>query len=60
MMMFLVLLTVFIFQLIRFPRVSSLVDDSSYNVLTAKLLRHAHRYNKFRKAYSNFFDDISE
>ena len=27
MVMFLVLLTVFIFQLIRFPRVSSLVDD---------------------------------
>ena len=43
---------VYISQLIRFARVSSHVDDfnTRYKVLTAKLLRQCHRYNKIRKS----------
>ena len=48
---------VYIFQLIRFARVSSHVDDCSTRnkVLTAKLLRQGYRYHKLRKAFSKFY-----
>ena len=44
---------VFISQLIRFPRVSSHVDDfnTRNKVLTAKLLRQGYRYHKLRKGF---------
>ena len=44
---------VYISQLIRFARVSSLVDDfnTRNKVLTAKLLRQGYRYHKLRKAW---------
>ena len=47
---------VYIFQLIRFARVSSHVDDfnTRNKVLTAKLLRQGYRY-KIRKAFSKFY-----
>ena len=47
----------YIFQLIRFARVSSHVDDfyTRKKVLTAKLLRQGYRYHKFRKAFSKFY-----
>ena len=47
---------VFISQLVRFPRVSSHVDDfnTRNKVLTAKLLRQEYRYHKLRKAFSKF------
>ena len=43
---------VYISQLIRFARVSSLVDDfnTRNKVLTAKLLRQGYRYHKHRKS----------
>ena len=49
--------SVYISQLIRFARVSSHVDDfnTRNKVLTAKLLRQAHRYHKIRKAFSKFY-----
>ena len=48
---------VFIFQLIRFARVSSHVDDFNIRnkVLIARLLRQGYRYNKLRKAFSKFY-----
>ena len=48
---------VYISDLIRFARVSSLVDDfnTCNNVLTAKLLRQGYRYYKIRKAFSKFY-----
>ena len=47
---------VYIFQLIRFARVSSYVDDfnTRNNILTAKLLKQGFRYHKFRGAFSKF------
>ena len=52
--------SVYIFQLIRFARVSSHVDDfnTRNKVLTAKLLRQGYRYHKIRKAFSEFFGGI--
>ena len=48
---------VYISQLIRFARVSSLVEYfyTRYKVLTAKLLRQGYRYHKTRKAFSKFY-----
>ena len=48
---------VYIFQLIRFARVSSNVDDfnTRNKVLTAKLLRQGYTYHKLRKAVSKFY-----
>ena len=48
---------VYIFQLIRFARVSSHADDSytRNKVLTAKLLRQGYSYHKIRKAFSKFY-----
>ena len=48
---------VYISQVIRFPRVSSHVDDfnTRNKVLTAKLLRQGYRYHKLRKAFSKFY-----
>ena len=48
---------VYIFQLIRFARVSSHVDDinTRNKILTAKLLRQGYRYHKLRKAFSKFY-----
>ena len=48
---------VYIFQLIRYARVSSHVDDfNTWNkVLTVKLLRQGYRYHKLRKAFSKFY-----
>ena len=48
---------VYIFQLIRFPRVSSHVDNfnTRNKVLTAKLPRQGYRYHKLRKAFSKFY-----
>ena len=45
------------FQLIRFARVSSHVDDfnTRNKVLTAKLLRQGYRYHKIRNAFSKFY-----
>ena len=57
---------VYIFQLIRFARVSSDVDDlnTRIKVLTAKLLRQGYRYHKIRKAFLKFyrrhFDTVSK
>ena len=57
---------VYIYQLIRFARVSSHVDDfnTRNKVLTAKLLSQGYRYNKIRKAFSKFcwwhFDIMSK
>ena len=47
----------YISQLIRFARVSSHVDDfnTSYRVLTAKLLKQVNRYHKLRRAFSKFY-----
>ena len=47
---------VYISQLIRFARVSSLVDDfnTCTKVLIAKLFRHRYSY-KIRKAFSKFY-----
>ena len=44
-------------QIIRFAKVSSLVDDFNTlnNVLTAKLLKQGYRYHKIRKAFSKFY-----
>ena len=49
--------TVYISQLIRFPRVSSCVDDFNTRdkVLIAILLRQGYRYHKLRKAFSKFY-----
>ena len=48
---------VYIFQLIRFARVSSHVDEfnTRNKVLTTKLLRQGYRYHKLRKALSKFY-----
>ena len=48
---------VYIFQLIRFARVSSHVDDfnTRNKVLTAKLLGQGYRYHKLRTAFSKFY-----
>ena len=45
---------VYIFQLIRFVRESSHVDDFNTRdkVLIAKLLKSGYRYHKLRKAFS--------
>ena len=48
---------VYIYQLIRFARFFSHVDDFNTlnKVLTAKLIRQGYRYNKIRKAFSKFY-----
>ena len=48
---------VYISQLIRFARVSSLVADfnARSKSLTAKLLRQGYRYHKLRKTFSKFY-----
>ena len=48
---------VYIFQLIRFARVCSHVDDfnTRNKCLTAKLLKQGYRYHKLRKAFSKFY-----
>ena len=48
---------VYISQLIRFARVSSLVTDfnNRNKFLTTKLLKQGYRYHKLRKAYSKFY-----
>ena len=48
---------VYIFQLIRFARVSShVVDFNARNKsLTAKLLQQGYRYHKLRKTFSKFY-----
>ena len=53
---------VYIFQLIRFARVCSNVDDfnNSNLFLTAKLLKRGYRYHKILKAFSKFYHKHSE
>ena len=53
---------VYIFQLIRFARVCSNVDDFTNRnlLLTAKLLKQGYRYHKIRKAFSKFYHRHSE
>ena len=53
---------VYICQLIQFARVSSHVDDfnTRNKALTANLLRQGYRYNKIRKAFSNFYRRYSD
>ena len=53
---------VYIFQLIRFARVGSNVDDSNNRnlFLTAKLLKQGYRYHKIRKVFSKFYYRHSE
>ena len=48
---------VYIFELIRFARVCSNVDDfNNINLfLTAKLLKQGYGYHKIRKAFSKFY-----
>ena len=48
---------VYIFQLIRFARVYTYVDDlnTRNKVLTAKLLKQGYGYHKLRNAFSNFY-----
>ena len=48
---------VYIFQLIRFARMCSIVDDfNNRNLcLTAKLLKQGYRYNKIQKAFSKSY-----
>ena len=48
---------VYIYQLIRFARASSNLNDFYYRnkALTAKLLRQGYRYFKLRKAFSKFY-----
>ena len=48
---------VYIYQLIRFARASSNLNDFNYRnkTLTAKLLRQGYRYFKLRKAFSKFY-----
>ena len=45
------------FQLIRFTRVCSHVDDfnTRNKCLTAKLFKQSYRYHKFRKVFSKFY-----
>ena len=60
--MILALLPMYIYQLIRFARVCTNVDDfNNKNLfLTAKLLKQGYRYNKIRKAFSKFYHRHSE
>ena len=53
---------VYIFQLIRFARVCSNVDDfNNRNLfLTVKLLKQGYRYHKIRKAFSKLYHRHSE
>ena len=54
---------VYIYQLIRFTRVCSNVDDFNNRTLflTAKLLKQGYgRYHKIRKAFSKFYHRHSE
>ena len=53
---------VYIYQLIRFARVYSNVDDfNNRNLfLTAKLLKQGYRYHKIRKTFSKFYHRHSE
>ena len=53
---------VYIFQLIRFARMCSNVEDlNNRNLfLTAKLLKQGYRYHKNRKAFSKFYHRHSE
>ena len=53
---------VYIFQLIRFARVCSNVDDFNHRnlFLTDKLLKQGYRYHKIRKAFSKFYNRHSE
>ena len=48
---------VYIYQLIRFARVCSHVDDfnTRNKCLTAKLLKKGYRYHKLRKVFSKFY-----
>ena len=48
---------VYIFQIIRFARLSSHVTDFSARneILTSKLLHQGYRYHKIRKAFSKFY-----
>ena len=48
---------IYIYQLIRFARVCSHVDDfnTRNKCLTAKLLKQGYRYHKLRKAFSKFY-----
>ena len=48
---------VYISQLIRFARASSYIADlnTRNKLLTQKLLKHGHRYNKLRKTFSKFY-----
>ena len=48
---------VYISQLIRFARVSTLIFDfnTRNNVLTEKLLRQGYRYHKLRQTFSKFY-----
>ena len=53
---------VYIYQLVRFARVCSNVDDfNNRNLfLTAKLSKQGYRYHKIRKAFSKFYHRYSE
>ena len=53
---------VYIYQLIRFARVCSHVDDfnTRNKCLTAKLLKQGYRYHKLRKAFSKLYSQPSE
>ena len=47
---------IYISQLIRFARESSLVADfNTCNKLTQKLLKQGYRYHKLRKTFSKFY-----
>ena len=50
---------VYISQLIRFARASSIVADfnTRNKLITQKLLKQGYRYHKLRKTFSNFIDD---
>ena len=50
---------VYISQLIRFARASSIVADfnTRNKLLTQKLLKQGYRYHRLRKTFSNFKDD---
>ena len=50
---------VYISQLIRFARASSIVADfnTRNKLLTQKLLKQGYRYHKLRKTFQNFIDD---
>ena len=53
---------IYIFQLIRFARVCSNMDDfnTRNKCLTAKLLKQSYRFHKLRKTFSNFYRQHNE